>query len=210
MPGRLILTRHGESEFNAKSLWTGTWDIPLTDKGRAQAQLMGEALSDFRPDAGFASALMRAQETLKLMLAANHWDIPVHHSHVLNERDYGELTGLNKWDVEAKYGADQFARWRRSWDAPVPGGETLKDVSDRALPYFEQHILPLLTSGQTVILTAHGNTLRALLKHFDGVDDVAVEHLEVPFGQLIIYSFDDKGRSTGKQIRQIDTTPTPA
>ena len=141
MTGRLILTRHGESEFNAKSLWTGTWDIPLTDKGRQQAQLMGEALSDLKPDVGFSSARMRAQDTLKGILQANHWDIPVHHSHLLNERDYGELTGLNKWEVEEKYGNDQFTRWRRGWDEPVPGGETLKDVYLRALPYFVEHIL---------------------------------------------------------------------
>jgi 2,3-bisphosphoglycerate-dependent phosphoglycerate mutase len=210
MSGRLILTRHGESEFNAKSLWTGTWDIPLTDKGREQARLMGEALADFTPNVGFASALMRAQETLKLILAANHWDIPVHHSHLLNERDYGELTGLNKWDVEAKYGADQFTKWRRGWDEPVPGGETLKDVYNRALPYFEGHILPLLAQGQTVVLTAHGNTLRALIKHFDDIDDTGVEHLEVTFGQLVIYEFSADDQPTGKTIRQIETTPTNA
>jgi 2,3-bisphosphoglycerate-dependent phosphoglycerate mutase len=210
MSGRLILTRHGESDFNAKSLWTGTWDIPLTDKGRQQARLMGETLADLPPDAAFSSALIRAQETLKLILAANHWDVPVHHSHLLNERDYGELTGLNKWEVEAKYGSDQFTKWRRGWDEPVPGGETLKDVYSRALPYFDEHILPLLQQSQTVILTAHGNTLRALIKHFDGLGDDGVEHLEVSFGQLVLYEFDNDGRPSGKNIRQIDTTPTPA
>lgn len=210
MPGTLILTRHGESEFNAKSLWTGTWDIPLTDKGRQQARQMGEALSDLHPDVGFSSALMRAQDTLRGILKANDWDIPVHHSHLLNERDYGELTGLNKWDVEAKYGAEQFTRWRRGWDEPVPGGETLKNVYDRAWPYFEEHILPLLKAGQTIILTAHGNTLRALIKHLDAIDEQGVEHLEVAFGQLVIYEFDADGRPTGKHIRQIETTPTNA
>lgn len=210
MPGTLILTRHGESEFNAKSLWTGTWDIPLTDKGRTQARQMGEALSDFQPNVGFASALIRAQDTLQSILAVNHWDVPVHHSHLLNERDYGELTGLNKWDVEAKYGAEQFSKWRRGWDEPVPGGETLKDVYQRALPYFEEHILPLLKTGQTVILTAHGNTLRALIKHFDSIADDNVDHLEVSFGQLVIYQFDENGQTTAKQIRQIETTPTNA
>lgn len=210
MTGKLVLTRHGESEFNAKSLWTGTWDIPLTEKGRGQATQMGEALSDLIPDVGFSSALIRAQDTLKLILAANHWEVPVHHSHLLNERDYGELTGLNKWEVEAKYGSEQFTKWRRGWDEPVPGGETLKDVNARALPYFEEHVLPLLKAGKTVILTAHGNTLRALIKHFDGIDDTAVEDLEVSFGQLVIYDFDTAGQPSGKTIRQIETTPTRA
>jgi 2,3-bisphosphoglycerate-dependent phosphoglycerate mutase len=209
-PGKLILTRHGESEFNAKSLWTGIWDIPLTEKGRGQAVLMGEALADLKPDVAFASALIRAQDTLKIILHTNHLDIPVHHSHLLNERDYGELTGLNKWEVEQQYGADQFTRWRRGWDEPVPGGETLKDVYARAIPYFEEHILPLLKSGQTVILTAHGNTLRALIKLLDGIDDAGVEHLEMPFGQLITYEFDASGKPSSKQVRQIETTPTPA
>lgn len=206
----LILSRHGESEFNAKSLWTGIWDIPLTEKGEGQARQMGEALADFKPAVGFASALIRAQNTLKLILRTNNWDIPVHHAHQLNERDYGDLTGLNKWEVEEKYGKEQFAKWRRGWNEPVPGGETLKDVYERAVPYFSEHILPELKSGKTVIVTAHGNTLRALGKHLDGLSDAEVEHLEIPFGQLLIYEFDANGNVSGKTIRQIDTTPTNA
>ena len=208
--GRLVLTRHGESEFNAKSLWTGTWDIPLTEKGRGQATQMGETLADLKPQVGFSSALIRAQDTLKLILAANHWDIPVHHSHFLNERDYGDLSGLNKDDARKKWGEEQVLVWRRSYNEPVPGGETLKDVYARALPYFEEHVLPLLAAGQTVILTAHGNTLRALIKHFDGIDDNGVEDLEVSFGQLILYDFDSSGQPSNKTIRQIETTPTRA
>lgn len=208
--GKLILTRHGESEFNAKSLWTGLWDIPLTEKGRQQATLMGEALSQTRPDIAFTSALVRAQETLSIILRTNHWEIPVHQSHFLNERDYGELTGLNKWEVEKNYGPEKFIAWRRGWDEPVPGGETLKDVSGRALPFFEEHILPLLKAGQTVLITAHGNTLRALIKHFDHIDDVGVESLEVPFGQIVTYEFDAHGTPSDKLISQIKTTPTHA
>lgn len=208
--GKLILTRHGESEFNAKSLWTGLWDIPLTEKGEGQAAQMGRALAATEPDVAFTSALIRAQDTLKIILHTNGWDTPVHQSHLLNERDYGELTGLNKWEVEKQYGAEQFTRWRRGWDEPVPGGETLKDVSERALPYFEEHILPLLKAGKTVLVTAHGNTLRALIKHFDNIDDVGVEHLEMPFGQIISYQFDSDGHPSGKLTEQIDTTPTNA
>ncbi len=140
----------------------------------------------------------------------NHWDIPVHQAHQLNERDYGDLTGLNKWEVQEKYGDAKFTKWRRGWDFPVPGGETLKDVHARAIPYFTEHILPLLKAGQTVLITAHGNSLRALIKHLDQIDDAGVEHLEMPFGNVLIYSFNSDGRVTGKEDRQIDTTPTPA
>ena len=210
MSGKLILTRHGESEFNAKSLWTGQWDIPLTEKGKAQARLMGEALVDTKPDIAFTSSLIRAQETLKIILHTNHWAIPVHESHFLNERDYGNLTGLNKWEVEAKYGKEQFSKWRRGWDEPVPGGETLKDVSIRCLPYFDKTILPHLNHNENVIITAHGNTLRALIKYFDALDNLAVENLEVPFGQIISYDFSADLGPSNKVITQIKTTLTNA
>ncbi|HVQ44839.1 MAG TPA: 2,3-bisphosphoglycerate-dependent phosphoglycerate mutase [Candidatus Saccharimonadia bacterium] len=210
MPGTLILARHGESEFNAKGLWTGIWDIPLTDKGRGQAKQMGEALADLKPSVAFTSALIRAQETLKLMLAANDWDIPTHQAHQLNERDYGKLTGLNKWEVEKQYGEEQFTKWRRGWDFPVPGGETLKDVQARALPYFQTHIVPLLEAGQTVLVSAHGNSLRALMKYLDDTSDKGVEQLEIHFGEIVIYTFDQSGHPSDKTIRKITTQPTNA
>jgi 2,3-bisphosphoglycerate-dependent phosphoglycerate mutase len=209
-PGKLILSRHGESEFNAKSLWTGQWDIPLTAKGRQEALLMGEALADITPDIAYTSALIRAQDTLQIILRTNKWKITVHETDQLNERDYGELTGLNKWEVEEKYGVDQFTRWRRGWDEHVPGGETLKDVYARATAYFDAKIRPELASGQNVLVTAHGNTLRALVKYLDGLDDLAVEELEVPFGQILIYDFDSKGQIMSKDIRQINTVQPKA
>jgi 2,3-bisphosphoglycerate-dependent phosphoglycerate mutase len=207
---RLILTRHGESEFNAKSLWTGIWNVPLTDKGHEQAVQMGRALSDLKPDVGYSSALIRAEDTLKLIVQTNHWSIPIHHVHQFNERNYGNLTGMNKWDVEEKYGRDQFLRWRRGWDEPVPGGETLKDVYNRTVPYFTGHILPELVAGKSVIITAHGNSLRTLIKYLDGISDAGVESLEMIFGEVILYEFGDADRPLAKEIRQIDTNPTPA
>ena len=210
MLGKLILTRHGESVMNARGVWTGITDAPLTDKGRRQAAQMGEAIADVIPSAGFSSALIRAQDTLKIALAAIKLDIPLEFTPALNERDYGDLTGLNKWDVQKKYGNEKFTQWRRSWNYPVPGGETLENVSSRSLPYFEQHILPLLTTGKTVIITAHGNTLRALIKNFDNIDDKSVESLEIPFGQIVLYDFDANGSPGNKSIRQIETTPTNA
>lgn len=208
---RLVLVRHGESEFNAKSLWTGIWDIPLTDRGRKQAAQMGEAMRDIQPDIAFTSALIRAQDTLKTILHTNHWThIPVHQSKQLNERDYGKLTGLNKWEVETKYGSQQFQNWRRGWDEPVPDGETLKDVYDRAIPYFNEHILPELKAGRNVLVAAHGNTLRALIKYLEGLSDEEVPHLEMPFGDILIYEFDHSGTITAKDCRKILTTAPPA
>jgi 2,3-bisphosphoglycerate-dependent phosphoglycerate mutase len=208
--GKLILSRHGESEFNAKSLWTGVWDIPLTQKGRHDAEIMAHALAKFAPDEAYSSALIRASDTLKIILLTNGWKIPVHHTRKFNERNYGELTGLNKWEVETKYGAGQFKRWRRGWDAPVPDGETLKDVYHRAVPYLQTHILPQLLDGQTILITAHGNTLRALIKFLDKLSDKAVESLEMPFGELLIYDFDRQGNIASKNIIHVHTTPPPA
>src|SRR3712207_4590735 len=125
----LILTRHGQSQFNAKSLWTGNWDVPLTAQGRHEAQLMAAAIKDIKPAVAFASALSRATETLSIILAHNHWKPKVYADAALNERDYGDLTGMNKWVVEERYGEAQFNKWRRGWNEPVPGGETLKQVS---------------------------------------------------------------------------------
>ena len=205
------MVRHGESEFNAKSLWTGIWDIPLTDRGKGQAIQMGEAMADLKPDVAFTSDLIRAHDTLKIILHRNHWfHVPVHVSQTLNERDYGKLTGLNKWEVEKKYGDAQFQAWRRGWNEPVPGGETLKQVYERAVPYFESHILPELKSGHNVLLAAHGNTLRTLIKYLDGLSDEQVPHLEMPFGDILIYQFGHTGTITGREHRQIDTAAPPA
>lgn len=207
--GRLILSRHGESQFDAKSLWTGQWDIPLTTKGRHEAVLMGKAIADTVPDVAYTSSLIRAQDTLQIILQTNGWKIPVHQTRHLNERDYGELTGLNKWEVEEKYGEARFTRWRRGWNEPVPGGETLKDVYARATAYFDTDIRPSVEEGHTVLMTAHGNTLRALVKYLDDLSDLAVEDLGIPFGQLLIYEFDKNGQVVSKIIRQINITPPP-
>ncbi|HSX01948.1 MAG TPA: 2,3-diphosphoglycerate-dependent phosphoglycerate mutase [Candidatus Saccharimonadia bacterium] len=207
---QLILARHGESEFNAKSLWTGIWDVPLTAKGRRDAALMAAVIHDLPIDVAFTSGLSRAQDTLAIILRDNHWIVPVHRSVALNERDYGQLTGLNKWEVEAKYGRPQFQRWRRGWNEPVPGGETLKDVSARAIPYYQEHIAPELQAGHNVLLVAHGNTLRALIKHLDLLSDEAVEQLEMPFGEIIVYDMSPDGRPTVKHVRQIASAAPPA
>jgi 2,3-bisphosphoglycerate-dependent phosphoglycerate mutase len=207
----LVLARHGESQFNAKSLWTGIWDVPLTKKGRHEAMLMAAAIKDLKPDVAYTSALSRAKDTLEIILHTNEWNkVPVHADASLNERDYGDLTGMNKWAVEEKYGQSQFNKWRRGWNEPVPDGETLQTVFRRAIPYFDKHVLPDLIAGKDVILVAHGNTLRALIKSLDELTDRQVENLEMPFGEILVYEQDSAGNLARKETLKIDTTPPPA
>jgi 2,3-bisphosphoglycerate-dependent phosphoglycerate mutase len=207
----LVLARHGESQFNAKSLWTGIWDVPLTKKGRHEAALMATAMKDVKPDVAYTSALSRAKDTLNIILEHNHWThVPVHSDPALNERDYGDLTGMNKWAVESQYGEAQFNKWRRGWDEPVPEGETLKMVFRRAIPYFEKTALANLKHGHNVLIAAHGNTLRALIKYLDDLSNQQIQNLEMPFGQILVYSIDKHGKVVGKVVRKIDTTAPPA
>ena len=207
----LILARHGESQFNAKSLWTGIWDVPLTNQGRDDAALMAHVIREFKPAVAYSSALSRARETLEIILQENKWShVPIRSAAAFNERDYGELTGMNKWAVEEKFGETQFNKWRRGWDEPVPEGETLKVVYRRAVPYFEKHIEPLLKSGKNVLLVAHGNSLRTIIKHLDELTDKQVESLDMPFGEVLIYTFDSHGKVTDKVIRKIPIKQTPA
>jgi 2,3-bisphosphoglycerate-dependent phosphoglycerate mutase len=207
---KLILVRHGESAFNAKSLWTGIWDVPLTPKGRHDAALTAAAIEDLKPDLAFTSKLSRASDTLKIILEHNHWNIPVHAGAALNERDYGDLTGMNKWDVEERYGQDQFAKWRRGWDEPVPNGETLKMVYARVVPYYCKYILPELISGRSVIVAAHGNSIRALTKYLENLSDKAIETVEMLFGQIVIYDVDNAGAVDNKAVIKLDITKPPA
>ena len=206
----LVLVRHGESQFNAKSLWTGTWDVPLTAKGRHEATLMAEGMRTIKPAIAFTSKLSRAAETLTIILETNHWRPHISADAALNERDYGNLTGMNKWTVEEQYGREQFTKWRRGWDEPVPGGETLKMVYDRAVPYLKKHILPELKHGRNALVAAHGNTIRALMKYLDQLTDEQVQQLEMPFGQIIIYTFDGHDLPVKKEIRKINTIAPPA
>ncbi|HEY6736639.1 MAG TPA: 2,3-bisphosphoglycerate-dependent phosphoglycerate mutase [Candidatus Saccharimonadia bacterium] len=206
----LILVRHGESQFNAKSLWTGTWDVPLTDRGRHEAQMMAHAIKDLKPTYAFTSNLSRATETLEIILTTNHWKPKVAADAALAERDYGELTGMNKWVVEEKYGEAQFNKWRRGWDEPVPGGETLKQVYRRVIPYYESHILPHLKGETTVLLVAHGNSIRTLIKYLDDLSNEQVKNLEMLFGAAVIYTLDPHHKVVRKDTRKIPITPPPA
>jgi 2,3-bisphosphoglycerate-dependent phosphoglycerate mutase len=217
-PYRLVLLRHGESEWNAKNLFTGWVDVALSETGRIEAQRGGELIrdADVLPDVLHTSVLRRAIQTAELALDAidRHW-VPVRRSWRLNERHYGALQGKDKKATLEQYGEEQFMRWRRSYDVPPPPiadddefsqvgdpryaalpdeirprTECLADVVDRMLPYWYDAIVPDLRTGQTVLVAAHGNSLRALVKHLDGMSDDAVVGLNIPTGIPLVYELD--------------------
>jgi 2,3-bisphosphoglycerate-dependent phosphoglycerate mutase len=198
----LILVRHGQSAWNAEGLWTGLTDISLNEAGHEEAQRAAEAIRGIHLDVGFTSALKRAQETMDDIFASlGQNDVPVIKHPALNERDYGSLTGKNKWQVRDEYGEDQWLKWRRSWDYPVPEGETLKDVYQRVVPYFEQAILPELKAGKNIIVVAHGNSLRALVKHLESISDESIPLLEIGTAEVYLYEVDPHGKVLSKEIR---------
>lgn len=217
--GKLILLRHGQSEWNASNQFTGWVDVNLTEQGEAEAKRGGEMLKqqDVLPTVVYTSLLRRAIRTANIALNAadRHW-IPVVRDWRLNERHYGALQGLNKAETKDKYGADQFMEWRRSYGTPppeledssefsqandpryadlpqVPRTECLKDVVDRFVPYFEEEILPRAQKGETVLIAAHGNSLRALVKHLDNISDADIAELNIPTGIPLVYELDQDG-----------------
>jgi len=199
---QLALVRHGESEWNAKGLWTGLIDISLSTKGHEEAKKAGSLLSGIHFDAAFTSKLKRSRETLfEIKKVLNLVDIPTEENTALNERDYGELTGKNKWLIKDLYGEEKFKQMRRGWNVPLPKGETLKDVYDRVIPYYISNILPFLKSDKNVLITAHGNSLRALVKFLEQVTDEQIPNLEIPTGQVLIYTLDTHGKVMSKEVR---------
>ena len=203
----LVLVRHGESVWNAQSLWTGWSDVDLSEKGREEARKAGGLLKDIHFDLAYTSALKRAQQTLEeIKVIIDQTDIPTTADKALNERDYGDLTGKNKWKIKEEYGEEQFQKWRRGWDTPPPNGESLKDVYNRVVPYYEQHILPQLKESKNIIIAAHGNSLRSLVKYLETIPDDQIAELEMPLGQPYIFQIDEQGKVTSKEIRSIGTT----
>ncbi len=232
MTNTLILLRHGESEWNAKNLFTGWVDVDLNEKGLAEAERGGKLLKDegILPDVVHTSLLRRAIKTANIALdnADRHW-IPVKRSWRLNERHYGKLQGLNKTEIRDQFGEEQFMQWRRSYDVPPPlidaDGEfsqfsderyadipeserplteCLKDVVGRMLPYWESDIKPDLTEGKTVLVAAHGNSLRALVKHLDEISDDDISGLNIPTGIPLVYELDDDCKPVTKGGRYLD------
>lgn len=199
----LVLVRHGQSAWNELGQWTGLTDVELTQKGRAEARAAAKTLQDITFDAAHTSNLKRAQDTLSEILDELHQsELDAQKTAALNERDYGELTGKNKWQVRDEHGEEKFMAWRRSWDYPIPGGETLKDVHARATPYYEERILADLKAGKNVIVAAHGNTLRALVKHIEQVAEGDIPGLEIGTGEVYLYQIDeDTGQVIAKDIK---------
>ncbi len=186
----LVLVRHGESEWNQKNLFTGWRDVDLTEKGIAEAREAGRRLKaqGLRFDVGFTSALVRAQHSLDLMLEAmGQTNIPVFKDQALNERDYGDLVGLNKDDARVKWGAEQVHLWRRSYDVAPPGGESLKDTAARVLPYYIQDMLPRVLRGDNVLVSAHGNSLRALVMVLEHLSPQEIVAREIATGVPLLY-----------------------
>jgi 2,3-bisphosphoglycerate-dependent phosphoglycerate mutase len=220
---RLVLIRHGQSAWNLENRFTGWWDVNLTDKGVEEAKAAGRLLAEkgFDFDQCFTSVQTRAIKTLNLALEemGRLW-LPVEKDWHLNERHYGGLTGLDKAETAAKHGDDQVKIWRRSFDTPppplesgsefdlskdrryagipIPNTESLKDTIARVLPYWESRIAPVLTAGKRVVISAHGNSLRALVKHLSGISDEEIVSLEIPTGQPIVYELDHALKATDR------------
>jgi len=198
----LVLIRHGESEWNAKSLWTGWTDVELTEKGRGQARDTGLLLKDIKFDICFISKLKRAKSTWdEIRMQIHAEEIATIEDKALNERDYGDLTGKNKWKIKEEYGEEQFQKWRRSWDIRPSNGESLKDVFDRVIPYYKIKILPELRNGKNVIVVAHGNSLRALIKYLENIPDGEIAEVEIGFSEAWVYEIDREGKIVGKEVR---------
>lgn len=212
LPGQLVFVRHAESAWNALGKWTGITDIHLTPKGRREAVKLGEAIRDIAVHHTYTSALIRTIETLlHMMEAAEHLkDAPYERIVHLNERDYGEYTGLNKWEVQELLGKETFTKIRRGWDHPIPNGETMRMVYERAVPFYQSHVLPKLRDGRNVLIVSHGNTIRSLMKHIEDIDDEGIAEAEMHFGQILLYRVRDDGLHHSKEVRQVDIEPPKA
>lgn len=197
----LVLVRHGQSEWNALGLWTGQEDIALTEKGKEEARKAAEHLRDITLNKAHTSSLSRTKQTLEeIKSALGHTNLETVHHAALDERHYGDYQAKNKWEIKEQVGDEEFTKLRRNWDHPVPNGETLKDVHDRVLPYYEEHILEDLKAGKNIIVAAHGNSLRALMKHLDEIDDNNVHELEIGTGEVVIYEISEDGAVINKSV----------
>jgi 2,3-bisphosphoglycerate-dependent phosphoglycerate mutase len=194
----LYLVRHGKSDWNHQGLWTGQTDVDLNEIGHEEARRAGEALKDQDIDVVHVTELRRTHQTLQTIMDTIKKVFTPKISTPLTERHYGIYTGKNKWQVKEEIGEQAFHDLRRGWDVPIPEGESLKDVHARAVPYFEENILPDLESGKNVLLVGHGNTFRALAKHLENLSEEAVCELEIGTGEVHCYTFEGRGMKEKK------------
>ena len=189
----LVLIRHGQSVWNATNRFTGWTDVELSQKGEIEAATAGEQLANVRFDVVHTSALMRAQRTAEIVMSKNRvsGEIPTNQDERLNERHYGDLQGLNKAETAEIHGAEQVRIWRRSFDVPPPGGESLEMTAERTIPYFVEEIMPDLDSGMNVLVAAHGNSLRSIVMHIEDISPEDITGLEIPTGAPMYYEFDN-------------------
>ena len=203
MSGTLVLVRHGQSEWNLKNLFTGWKDPDLTELGVEEAKTGAQAIKDtgLKFDVAFTSVLIRAQHTLDLIMdGIGQTDLPVIRNEALNERDYGDLAGLNKDDARKKWGEEQVHIWRRSYDVPPPGGESLRDTGARVWPYYMTEILPRVLRGETVLVAAHGNSLRSLAMILDRLSREEIVKLNLATGVPMVYKLNADSTVASKEI----------
>ena len=196
----LVLIRHGQSVWNAANRFTGWTDVELSPKGEDEAAAAGKELADLSFDVVHTSALVRAQRTAEIVMLHNRssGDIPTRYDERLNERHYGDLQGLNKAETAEIHGAEQVHIWRRSFDVPPPGGESLEMTAERTIPYFVEEIIPDLEGGKNVLVAAHGNSLRSIVMHIEKISPDDITSLEIPTGAPMHYTFDNG------EIRRVD------
>ncbi|PKK38473.1 2,3-bisphosphoglycerate-dependent phosphoglycerate mutase [Siphonobacter sp. SORGH_AS_0500] len=189
----LVLVRHGQSQWNLENKFTGDVDVELTDHGRDEALLTAKKLKTITFDIAFTSELKRAQETLSIILKEiNETQIPIEKNAALNERNYGDLQGLNKTDIAEKYGIEQVALWRRSYDVAPPHGESLQMTQKRVMAYYNESIVPHLKVGNNVLVVAHGNSLRSLVMALESISETAISEVNIPTGAPRFYHFDEQ------------------
>ena len=197
----LLLMRHGQSVYNLENRFTGWVDVPLSNNGIEEAKKAAILLKDFKIDIAYTSKLKRAIDTLQIILDSRKTDpIPVIENETLNERNYGDLQGLTKAEVAKQYGDEQVLVWRRSYDVTPPGGESLKNTAARAIPYFRSVICADLSHGSNVLVVAHGNSLRAIVKDLEGISDDDIMHLNIDTGKIYFYRLDANLKIIDKKI----------
>jgi 2,3-bisphosphoglycerate-dependent phosphoglycerate mutase len=204
-PAKLVLVRHGESQWNLENRFTGWVDVPLSPKGEAEARRAGEELkaTGLRFDAAFTSVLERAIRTCSIVLdILGQAELQVTRHQALNERHYGDLQGLNKAETAERFGDAQVHTWRRSFDVPPPNGESLKDTAARTLPYFSEHIMPLLRAGKHVLVAAHGNSLRSIVMAIEGLTPEEIIEVNLGTGVPLVYEVDANGTVRGAKFKR--------